>query len=204
MSGLVLWRWKRSKPRRGTGIIFTGTGTSSGAPMIRCVIGGEGGVPGCKSCKVAVRNGRRDPNWRNNVGLLLRWLHPDGKWRHVQIDCGKTFRESVMTWYKEHQVEHLDAVLLTHDHADAILGLDELRQLQRFDPVKRQVANTAMPVFCDVAYDTNQDPHAELAELHRQVARTEDRVGLLEDRVGHLATKATRVMQLMCVDCQVA
>lgn len=29
-------------------------------------------------------------------------------------------------------------------------GLDELRQLQRFDPVKRQVANTAMPVFCDV------------------------------------------------------
>ena len=55
-----------------------------------------------------------------------------------------------------------------------------------------------------MAYDTNQDPHAELAELRRQVARTEDRVGLLEDRVGHLATKATRVMQLMCVDCQVA
>ena len=41
---------------------------------------------------------------RDQVGLLLRWLHPDGKWRHVQIDCGKTFRESVMTWYKEHQV----------------------------------------------------------------------------------------------------
>ena len=52
---------------------------------------------------VAVRNGRRDPNWRNNVGLLIRWLHPDGAWRHVQIDCGKTFRESVMLWYKEHQ-----------------------------------------------------------------------------------------------------
>ena len=52
---------------------------------------------------VAVRNGRRDPNWRNNVGLLIRWLHPDGTWRHVQIDCGKTFRESVMLWYKEHQ-----------------------------------------------------------------------------------------------------
>lgn len=53
--------------------------------------------------QVAVRNGRRDPNWRNNVGLLIRWLHPDGTWRHVQIDCGKTFRESVMLWYKEHQ-----------------------------------------------------------------------------------------------------
>jgi len=38
------------------GIIFTGTGTSSGAPMIRCVIGGEGGVPGCKSCILARKN----------------------------------------------------------------------------------------------------------------------------------------------------
>lgn len=99
--------------------------------------------------KVAVRNGRRDPNWRNNVGLLIRWLHPDGTWRHVQIDCGKTFRESVMLWYKEHQVDYLDALLLTHDHADAILGLDELRQLQRFDNATRQVCGPPIQCFCD-------------------------------------------------------
>ncbi|CAL1159188.1 unnamed protein product, partial [Cladocopium goreaui] len=116
---------------------------------------------------VAVRNGRRDPNWRNNVGLLIRWLHPDGTWRHVQIDCGKTFRESKKYGKFPRKFPHeksdktgavlvpttpvdfLDALLLTHDHADAILGLDELRQLQRFDNATRQVCGPPIQCFCD-------------------------------------------------------
>ncbi|CAJ1359626.1 unnamed protein product [Effrenium voratum] len=139
-------RGRREEPR--SGVIFTGTGSSSGCPMLRCAIGGEGGVPGCRACRPAQRGGRRNPNWRNNVGLVIRWF-ADGQWRHLQIDCGKTFRDSVLLWYKEHQIHYLDAVLLTHDHADAILGLDELRQLQRFDPQTRQVSGPPLQCFCD-------------------------------------------------------
>ncbi len=48
----------------------------------------------------------------------------------MQIDCGKTWRESALRWYRRHGVRHLDAVVLTHEHADATLGLDDLRSLQ--------------------------------------------------------------------------
>ena len=48
----------------------------------------------------------------------------------MQIDVGKTFRENAIRWYPKHGVTKLDAVLLTHGHADAILGLDDLRGLQ--------------------------------------------------------------------------
>ena len=38
-------------------------------------------------------------------------------------------------------VKSLDGVILTHDHADAVLGLDDLRDLQRYkhtqDPVTK-------------------------------------------------------------------
>ena len=48
----------------------------------------------------------------------------------MQVDVGKTFRESMITCYRAHGVEEIDAVLLTHNHADAVNGLDELRTLQ--------------------------------------------------------------------------
>jgi len=142
--GLRQWLSDGSRP----GIIFSGTGSSCALPMLRCSIGGEGGVPGCQSCSTALRHGRNNPNWRNNVGLVVRW-HKDGQLKHVQIDCGKTFRDSVLMWYKEHKILTLDAVFLTHDHADAILGLDDLRQLQPFDPVTRQVLGPPLRCFCD-------------------------------------------------------
>ena len=31
----------------------------------------------------------------------------------------------------EHGINHIDAVILTHDHADACMGLDDLREFQK-------------------------------------------------------------------------
>ncbi|CAM9734258.1 unnamed protein product [Scytosiphon promiscuus] len=50
--------------------------------------------------------------------------------RHVQIDTGKTWREGVIRWFPRHGVKKLDGIILTHDHADAMLGLDDVRSIQ--------------------------------------------------------------------------
>lgn len=48
----------------------------------------------------------------------------------VLIDCGKTIRESTMRHFPTLGVENVDAIVLTHGHADAILGLDDARDIQ--------------------------------------------------------------------------
>eukprot|EP00752_Nemacystus_decipiens_P001730 g1673.t1 len=62
--------------------------------------------------------------------------------QHVQIDTGKTWREGVIRWFPRHGVPGIDGIILTHDHADAMLGLDDVRSLQA--PSKHR---TSTPVF---------------------------------------------------------
>lgn len=60
-----------------------------------------------------------DPrNQRLRCSLLLR----DGD-RRVLVDCGPDFRQQAL----RARLRTLDAVLLTHQHADHIFGLDDLR-----------------------------------------------------------------------------
>jgi phosphoribosyl 1,2-cyclic phosphodiesterase len=77
----------------------------------------------------------QNPNYRNNPSILIRHVtqrKPDSSnssssdVKYVQIDACKTFREGVLRWYPRHGVTSLDGIVLTHDHADAILGLDDV------------------------------------------------------------------------------
>lgn len=43
------------------------------------------------------------------------------------IDCGKTFYQNAIREFVNHKRRRLSGVILTHDHADAIFGLDDLR-----------------------------------------------------------------------------
>ncbi|CBZ55937.1 Metallo-beta-lactamase family protein, related [Neospora caninum Liverpool] len=87
----------------------------------------EGGYGvACVSCFLSWKNGR-DVNHRNNVSAVLRIA---GK--SLLIDCGKTFREAALAYFPLNHISALDAVLLTHDHQDAVGGIDDLRDLQRF------------------------------------------------------------------------
>jgi hypothetical protein len=126
------------------GILFTGTGCSSTLPLVRCAIDGNGGC----ACAVALRNGRGDPNWRGNVGAVLRFVGADGTAQHVQIDVGKSWREAAVRWFPTHGIRRIDGVLLTHEHADASLGLDDLRSLQMKSALG--TASSVIPVFADL------------------------------------------------------
>ncbi|GET88581.1 hypothetical protein, conserved [Leishmania tarentolae] len=49
---------------------------------------------------------------------------------HILIDCGKTFRDAYFKVMIRCNVRTVDTLLLTHGHADAVAGLDDLRDLQ--------------------------------------------------------------------------
>ena len=85
-------------------ITFLGTGTSSGVPMIGCT------CPVCRSLDY------RDQRLRVSVHLEV-----DGK--SFVIDTGPDFRQQAL----RHRINHLDAVLFTHEHKDHTAGLDDIR-----------------------------------------------------------------------------
>jgi phosphoribosyl 1,2-cyclic phosphodiesterase len=49
---------------------------------------------------------------------------------HILIDCGKTFRDAYFKVMVRWNIRVVDTLLITHGHADAIAGLDDLRDLQ--------------------------------------------------------------------------
>ncbi|WRT65509.1 uncharacterized protein IL334_002453 [Kwoniella shivajii] len=84
----------------------------------------------CPCCRSAV-----DPdvpegykNKRGNTAVLLRKKNKNGQYKNVLVDVGKTFREQAGRFFPKWGVKTIDAVLLTHGHADAYFGLDDLRE----------------------------------------------------------------------------
>uniref|UniRef100_A0A7S2R7C0 Metallo-beta-lactamase domain-containing protein n=2 Tax=Mucochytrium quahogii TaxID=96639 RepID=A0A7S2R7C0_9STRA len=113
-------------------VVFLGTGTSSGNPHLNCLLGlsENQAAGGCDVCRKAARDGppHDNVNYRNNPSICIKY---DGKF--ILVDAGKTFRNSALTWFPRRGITHLDAVILTHSHADAIFGLDDLRLVQPRD-----------------------------------------------------------------------
>ena len=143
----LLAYWRRRGKHVPCGLLITGTGCSAGVPIMRCAFGNAD--PACFACGPATRNGPSDPNWRGNVGCVIRFADASGTLRHIAIDVGKTFRENALRWFTRHRVGAIDCVVLTHEHADAALGLDDLRSLQGFDSVTRLPTTPPIPVHCD-------------------------------------------------------
>lgn len=85
-------------------VIFLGTGTSQGIP----VIGSD--HPVCLSSDT------RDKRLRSSV--LIEW----DSYTYI-IDCGPDFRQQMIS----NNVTKIDGILFTHDHADHIMGLDDIR-----------------------------------------------------------------------------
>lgn len=103
-------------------LVMLGTGVSTGLPQISCAMASAHWE--CEVCRDGLRN-VRSPNRRCNVCALLRVGN-----RAVLIDCGKTMREAALRFFPGLQVGGVDAIVLTHGHADAMLGLDDVRDMQ--------------------------------------------------------------------------
>lgn len=75
-----------------------------------------------------------NPNYRCNTSLLIDYCKDNGEHKYILIDVGKTFREQVLRWFTRYRIPHVDSIILTHEHADATLGLDDIRAVQPFSP----------------------------------------------------------------------
>lgn len=71
--------------------------------------------------------GNCDPNnpknRRTRASFLIEQIGPDGGKTVVVVDTGPDFREQMI----RAKVEHIDAVIYTHAHADHLHGIDDLR-----------------------------------------------------------------------------
>ncbi|XP_074269599.1 putative hydrolase C777.06c [Silene latifolia] len=114
-------------------LIFMGTGCSSAVPNAMCLI--QPSDPPCSVCSQSLSiPPDLNPNYRGNTSLLIDHLQSNGEHSYILIDVGKTFREAALRWFTFHKIPRVDSVILTHEHADAVLGLDDIRAVQPFSP----------------------------------------------------------------------
>eukprot|EP00672_Neobodo_designis_P001319 CAMPEP_0174863740 /NCGR_PEP_ID=MMETSP1114-20130205/56856_1 /TAXON_ID=312471 /ORGANISM="Neobodo designis, Strain CCAP 1951/1" /LENGTH=270 /DNA_ID=CAMNT_0016098817 /DNA_START=26 /DNA_END=834 /DNA_ORIENTATION=+ len=119
-------------------LTIVGAGSSSSTPMLKCLLSKSP----CAQCADASANGFESPNHRLNPSALLQVVDESSTTlRNLYVDPGKTFRESAIKVLKPRGVRYLDAVIITHDHADACWGIDDLREFTR--------DGEALDVYCD-------------------------------------------------------
>jgi len=87
-------------------LTFLGTGTSTGVPSIAC------------NCETCTSEDPRDKRLR--VSIIIEHAG-----QTVLVDTSSDFRQQALRY----GLKRLDAVLITHCHADHIFGLDDIRPL---------------------------------------------------------------------------
>ena len=86
-------------------LIFLGTGTSQGVPVIAC------------PCAVCHSKDEHDKRLRTSALLT------DSEGNNVLFDIGPDFRMQML----HHDVKHIEAILITHAHRDHVGGIDDIR-----------------------------------------------------------------------------
>lgn len=98
-------------------VLFLGTGTSTGVPMIGC---------DCPVCKSENPHNRR---LRSSIYLSAGDLK-------ILVDTSPDFREQALC----HNIRKVDALFITHAHVDHLFGLDDIRRINT-------IQNASIPVW---------------------------------------------------------
>ena len=93
-----------AEEKRLSRLVFLGTGTSQGVPIIGC------------DCAVCDSSDARDRRLRTSVAL-------EGLTTRVVIDTGPDFRTQML----REGFTRLDAIVYTHEHKDHLAGMDDVR-----------------------------------------------------------------------------
>jgi len=131
-----------------TKIIFLGTGTSQGVPVIGCF------------CDVCKSSDPRDKRLRASVYIEHNGLR-------LLIDAGPDFRQQLL----RAQINNIDAILLTHEHRDHIAGLDDVRAFnyinkRAVDLYAEERVHRAIKHEFDYAFEENKYPGIPEFSLH--------------------------------------
>ena len=109
---------RRMSVKKKIKVTFLGTGTSTGVPML--------------ASKNEIRYSKDFRDKRLRASVVFSWDD-----NNYVIDCGPDFRQQMM----RAEIEKINGILFTHEHADHIAGLDEIRPYYyRMGPV---------PIFSD-------------------------------------------------------
>ena len=125
-----------------------GTGTSQGVPVIAC------------HCRVCRSGDSRDRRLRTSALLEMEG-------RNILFDIGPDFRQQML----REDVEHLDAILITHAHRDHVGGLDDIRSFNYVQHSKMNVylnaeARHAIERDYHYIFEPHQYPGLPEADLH--------------------------------------
>jgi phosphoribosyl 1,2-cyclic phosphate phosphodiesterase len=100
-------------------LIFLGTGTSTGVPVLSC------------RCRTCLSEDFRDKRLRSSVYVEYEGVK-------FVVDCGPDFRQQLF----RQGIEEVDAILFTHGHRDHIGGIDDIRPLN-------YLQNKVLPMYVD-------------------------------------------------------
>jgi len=127
-------------------IIFLGTGTSQGVPVIAC------------QCHVCKSLNPRDHRLRSSIYIETGGIK-------IVVDCGPDFRQQML----RERITSIDALLVTHGHKDHIGGLDDVRA---FNYINRRPADVYTTkevqrvIKREFFYAFQKDPYPGVPEIN--------------------------------------